>query len=287
MLKIYFENTVISAITRRDYDKAEQDAIDQLIDWARANCVVIGTSCQSPREMERAPSEYQAKLKTGLSEPDLAKDDHKVLGFHMQMDQLGGWISSPLVTDIIDEPLYSDLLAAGLKSDDAKHLMYAVHNGYQRFVTLDRDFLKRRVELEKHCPSIRILSPSECLRGNSGCEKCRCDPILSHRWPIHDAHNRRFQTTPYSTLSCLRVPESSYFLAFSIGYRIVSMRLKRRSINEYLYRLFAQYLPSKIPLTFALIVAAWKNGVIDSPPCHLPLKIEEILKRNSFLESFD
>ena len=137
------------------------DAIDQLLEANRSDKLALGTSRQSPREIERAPSQHQAKLKTGLSELDLAKDDHKVLGFHTQADQYGGCICTPLVTDIVDDPLYSDLLAAGLATDDAKHLMYAIHNGYQRFLTCDNGILSRRVGLEKRCPSIRIQMPSD------------------------------------------------------------------------------------------------------------------------------
>jgi hypothetical protein len=43
----------------------------------------------------------------------------------MLTDPYWGCICSPLVTDIVDEPLMSNLIAAGLEIDDAKHLMYA------------------------------------------------------------------------------------------------------------------------------------------------------------------
>ena len=163
MLKVYLDNDVASAISRRDLDEAELEAIDQLLEAKRSGNLDLGTSRQSPREMERAPSQHQAKLKTGLSELALAEDDHKVLGFHMQTDQYGGCISNPLVTDIVDDQLYSDLLVAGLKKDDAKHLMYAVHNGYERFLTCDGGILSRKTAIEKRCPSIRIQKPSELV----------------------------------------------------------------------------------------------------------------------------
>ena len=167
MLKVYFQNEVASAITRQfaTWDKAELDAIDQLLVLAKgSDKVVLGTSRQSPREMERAPVEHRAKLKAGLSELALAENDHKLLGFHTQTDQYGGCITSPLVTDIVDEQLYADLLDAGLKEDDAKHLMYAVHNAFQRFLTCDGGILSRKTVLEKRCPSIRIQKPSELVR---------------------------------------------------------------------------------------------------------------------------
>ena len=54
------------------------------------------------------------------------------------------------------------LKGLGLDDDsDAKHLMYAVTNGCDRFVTLDPHFFSRIAALEARCPSIRIVRPSE------------------------------------------------------------------------------------------------------------------------------
>jgi hypothetical protein len=162
-MKVYFDNDVVSAISRRDGDVAELRAIDQLREEARAGRIVLGTSRQSQWEMERAPPHHQAKLKTGLSGLNVSEDDHKLLGFYSLTDQYGGFISNPMFTDIVDEQLYSYLLDCGLKPDDAKHLMYAVHTGHERFLTCDRGILYRRSDLEKRCPSIRVQKPSELV----------------------------------------------------------------------------------------------------------------------------
>ena len=162
MIKVYLDNDVASGISNRDLDKAEQDAIDQLLNWQHSGKIEVGTSRQAIREMERAPFQYQAKLKTGISNLGLAENDHRVLGFNMQTDQYG-CISSPLVTDVVDEQLYADLLKAGLETDDAKHLMYAVYNSYQQFLTCDKGILKHRIDLKKCCPSIQIQKPSELV----------------------------------------------------------------------------------------------------------------------------
>ncbi len=162
MLKVYFDNDVASGISKRDCAKAEVDAIDQLLAANRAQKIMLGALRQSLREMERAPSEeLRAKLKTGLSELILAEHDHIVLGCDTQTDYRGTCSSNPLVTDIVDEHMYSGFRAAGLKADDAKHLMYAAYNGYDRFLTCDKGILSRRFELEKVCPSIKIQKPSE------------------------------------------------------------------------------------------------------------------------------
>src|SRR5439155_14653236 len=55
-----------------------------------------------------------------------------------QEDPRFGTVSTnPMVTEIIDERLFSDLKKAGISDSDARHLMYAIHNKCDRFVTLD------------------------------------------------------------------------------------------------------------------------------------------------------
>lgn len=179
--KVYLDTNVASARTRRD-EKDELAAIDQIFEWNHSGTIILGTSHHTQREMERVPSpQHQAGLKSGLSEVDLTRDDHKVLGFHTQTDQYGGCISNPLITDIVDEQLYADILAilvTGLTSrkkkekakDDAKHMMYAVHSGFDYFLTHDKGILSRRAKLEKRCPSIQIRKPSQFVaKYNQGC----------------------------------------------------------------------------------------------------------------------
>ena len=69
----------------------------------------------------------------------------------------------PSGDDIVDEALYSTLVEEGLKADDAKHFMYAVHNHYDRFVTWDRNFLNRRGTLGSCCGTIQIQTPEELV----------------------------------------------------------------------------------------------------------------------------
>jgi hypothetical protein len=166
MLRCYLDNDVASTLNKshnETRDKKEIDAVNQLKEWDKAKKIRLGTSRQSLREMERAPAQYQGDLKTGIATLDIAQDDHKVLGFFDLSDRYGGYICNPIVTDIVDEPLYSQLQKVGLKPDDAKHFMYAVHNSYERFVTWDKNFLNRRAELLKLRPSIQIQKPSELV----------------------------------------------------------------------------------------------------------------------------
>ena len=109
------------------------------------------------------PTQHQSELKEGLSGLAVSTDDHTVLGSYSQTDQLGGLISNIMVTDIIDERVCSDLIASGLKPDDAKHLMYAAHQGYDRFLTCDGGILNRRAAIKRLCPALKVQRPSELI----------------------------------------------------------------------------------------------------------------------------
>ena len=163
MVRVYLDNDISSAISRRDLSETELVALDQLLELARAGKIALGTSRQSHREMERAPSKYQGQLKRGLTGLDIASDDHRLLGFSTSSDQYGGFFAGPLITDIVDEQLHAKLLGVGLKRDDANHFMYAVHNGFEWFVTKDHNFLNRSDLLASLSPSITICTPTKLV----------------------------------------------------------------------------------------------------------------------------
>ena len=74
------------------------------------------------------------------------------------------------VSDVVDQQVFERLISAGLKikptkrrqrESDALHLMYAVHQRSDWFVTLDPDFLDKRSVLEPLCRGVRIVTPVE------------------------------------------------------------------------------------------------------------------------------
>jgi len=73
-----------------------------------------------------------------------------------------------LITDIVDEHLHASLREVGLESDDANHFMYAAHNGFERFVTVDGDFLDRADVLASLRPSLGVCKPSELMSELAG-----------------------------------------------------------------------------------------------------------------------
>jgi hypothetical protein len=52
---------------------------------------------------------------------EVAKDI-KLLGFHTNYDQYGGFVGCPLMSDVWDEPLRDELIAQGLEPRDAEHV---------------------------------------------------------------------------------------------------------------------------------------------------------------------
>jgi predicted nucleic acid-binding protein len=70
-----------------------------------------------------------------------------------------------MLTEIVDERLLSDLKKAGISVGDARHLMYAIHNNCDRFVTLDTsDLLPKRLDVVPLCRGTKIVTPSELAR---------------------------------------------------------------------------------------------------------------------------
>jgi predicted nucleic acid-binding protein len=91
-------------------------------------------------------------------------NDHAVLGFNTIDYGNRGFISYPLLTNIVDEALFAKLRAVPLKEVDAKHVMLAVANDCQFFLTLDeRDLLPVRSAIEAICPQLRIVRPTELI----------------------------------------------------------------------------------------------------------------------------
>jgi hypothetical protein len=120
------------------------------------------TSRESWREQERTKdTKKHAKLAAARAEVSVVATDRVMLGFNNISNRGGTRLTYPLISDIVDEVLFSDLKKIGLRDADARHLMYASVNACVRFVTLDSDFLDRTAALESRCPNLKIVKPSE------------------------------------------------------------------------------------------------------------------------------
>src|SRR5712692_2458786 len=166
MLRVYLDNVIASAWIRGDLGSPEQQTALRLIqEHMNFDKLEIVTSRESWREQDRTrDAEVREQLRTSRERMAVVPKDHKLLGFNSVDLGYRGFISSPLITDIVDEAMFLGLQAAGLKSADARHLMYALCNGCVRFVTTDPDFLNRRQAIEANYPQIRIVKPSKILQ---------------------------------------------------------------------------------------------------------------------------
>jgi len=165
MVRIYLDNVIASAWVRGDLGSPEQQAALKLIlEHLNFDKLDIVTSRESWREQDRTRDrEVREQLRTSRERMAVVPKDHKLLGFNNVDLGYRGFISSPLVTDIVDEATFASLQGMGLKAGDARHLMYALFNNCVRFVTTDPDFLKRRAIIEAAHPGIRIVFPTELL----------------------------------------------------------------------------------------------------------------------------
>ena len=166
-MKIYLDNMVVCKNIKPDLVlQDEQKALDKL---RKTPLLEIVTSRESWREQEK--TRYQAirdQYQQNRDKIPIVLDDHKVLDFSSQHDQSGGFITSPLVTDIVDEKIFNaskELLKKKTKNveNDARHLMYALCNNCERLVTTDSNFIDNRNEIEKRFSAIQIVKPSELL----------------------------------------------------------------------------------------------------------------------------
>ena len=90
----------------------------------------------------------------------MARDNLGLLRIEHWQDRDGGFVARPVETELVDAPLFVELANAGLEPADARHLMYAVANRCDRYVTVGADFDSRPF-LKTLCRGLIILKPSE------------------------------------------------------------------------------------------------------------------------------
>jgi predicted nucleic acid-binding protein len=160
-VKVYLDNVIASARVRDDLaSPPERHALKLIQEHSNFGKLKMVTW----REQERTRNaQALEELRASRDKTPIVSQDHRLLGFNSVDLGHYGFITSPLITDIVDETMYADLQTKGLKSADARHLMYALCNGCVRFVTTDPDFLNRRSAIEAAYPRIRIVTPTELL----------------------------------------------------------------------------------------------------------------------------
>jgi len=138
----------------------------QLENYSKAGVLEMVTSRVTLRETERTKDEQTRRnLKEDSNNLTPVAEDEKVLGFQTLQDQYGGSISYPLVSDVQDEKIFSELCSVGLPDrEDTQHLTQAICNECRVFLTVDeRTIIKHRDKIESRFP-IRVRKPSELLK---------------------------------------------------------------------------------------------------------------------------
>jgi predicted nucleic acid-binding protein len=160
--RVYLDNVAASGRVVGDLTPVEMEALRKIERAHSDGILKMVTSRESWREQDRTKDEARrSALQAAREEVSVVATDHLLLGLNHQYGPYGTTAITPILTDVVDDSLFADLSAMGLRNSDAKHLMYAVTNQCDYFVTLDRDFLDRQICLEARCRSICIVTPLE------------------------------------------------------------------------------------------------------------------------------
>jgi hypothetical protein len=164
-IRVYFDNVTDCGRVLGDLEPpAEMAAVDELMRLHREGRIKVVNSKMNRIEQQktRAP-ETREKLSAHWGELSAVPNDHRLVRFDSQT-MLYGFMSWPVLSDIVNEGLFAELTAIGLADSDAKHMMYARENACEYFVTLDtKDILRFRAEIERACGTMRVVWPAELV----------------------------------------------------------------------------------------------------------------------------
>lgn len=161
--KTYLDNNVVCGVTKDDLPAGEPEALTDLLRLHSETKIRVVTSEVTRQEIEkwkgkgRPPAERVYYL---IGKVEFVQD-HNVHGFANQEGPMGTVCSSPLVSD---DPVSRNLQDLGLDRIDAHHVMLAICNGCDYFVTCDaKSILKYRAAVEAQYPAIKLQKPSELV----------------------------------------------------------------------------------------------------------------------------
>jgi hypothetical protein len=159
---VYLDNCIVSGEARGDLSPpSELSAVSVLRALEAAGRIDLFTSRLTWHEQGHTKQPLiRAQLEAARGNTSTVPVDTKHLGGRMQAIHGGGFISVPMLTDILDSALYNDVRSLGLKDIDARHLVHAHVNNCAWFVTTDPDFTAITAMLEARCHGFRIAVPS-------------------------------------------------------------------------------------------------------------------------------
>ena len=170
--RVYLDNVITSGWVLKDLQPPEEmAAVEHLYELHDAGTIKRVASKMSGIEQARTTDpQKRAALAANVERVSVVQDDHRLFGFANLDYGSRGFISYPLIDDIVEPTLFEQLRKnAGLKDADAKPVMYAVANNCHYCVTLDtRDLLPRRSAIESICLQLKIMRPTEAVAAAVG-----------------------------------------------------------------------------------------------------------------------
>ena len=165
MLSVYLDNMIACAITERDLANGEQKSLDELVTIEkRRDKIRFQISDEAQREVERTRDQQKReRLKAGISQIESVQESSKLRGFNIQDLGRYGFMSSPLLSEVLDPAMLAQLATLGFERSDSIHFINAVCNKCDVFLTTDPRFMQHRPELECLYQQIVIRKPSALL----------------------------------------------------------------------------------------------------------------------------
>ena len=157
LLKVYGDtNTLLGNVVAEELTTLKDLWADERLTWFTSH-LVLHEAMNTKDENKRNKLVDEHKTRKLLSK------DEKMVGFNALTDPSGGFIGSPIFSDVQDENLRAELMEHGLNQRDAEHITQAVCNNCDVFLTRDVKTIisRHRAWLEERFPTMRILRPSE------------------------------------------------------------------------------------------------------------------------------
>jgi hypothetical protein len=174
--KIYCDTSTLAPNIRDPHSLPELEALKRLRALREAGHCSMFRSHIVQGELERTQNAKQRELlKADFELLDGILHDQKLLGFNTTFDQLGGFVTFPLISDIQDSQMFEEIYqelkhripsAPDFQAQrDAEHLTQAVCNGCDVFLTRDYKTIIKPIGqwLERRFPPLRVRSPTQLL----------------------------------------------------------------------------------------------------------------------------
>ena len=162
LIRVCIDTVITSGRMLKDLDPPEEmAAVEEIERLHHAGVINRVKATASQREEERTKNPLtRAKLAAGWNDVSVLQPQHAIAGMNFQDDGLC-FFASPIITEIVNRPVFDGLQNLGLKRNDALIVMAAINSDCEYFVTLDgRDILPLKTAIESAYP-IRVMRPTE------------------------------------------------------------------------------------------------------------------------------